>query len=191
VLAEGFKTTALALNKAYRRRRYMNKIIICLLALTVVFISGVKSSAEELKIGYVDFFEVYNEYGKTKDYEKKLAEKKEVEEKKLDKKKSEIEKMQSKQNLLKDEERQKEQEKIMKAVKEYKELEWQIFTDLKKERDEKRKELIEDITNIIQEYAKDKGFDLILYKNAILYGHKSIDLTSEILKLVNRRYKGK
>ena len=79
----------------------------------------------------------------------------------------------------------------MQAVKDYKEMEWEIFTDLKKERDEKRKELIEDINGVIEEYAKDNGFDLIFYENAILYGQKSIDVTSQVLKLINSRYSGR
>lgn len=169
----------------------MRRLYICLGTFTMAFFLCFASSAKELKMGYVDFFKVYNDYEKTKDYEKKLEEKKSIEEKKLDGKKSEIETMQNKQNLLKDEEKEKAKEQMMSALKGYKELEWQIFTDLKKERDEKRKELIEDITTVIEEYAKNNGFDLILYENAILYGQKTMDITSGIATLVNQRYKKK
>jgi Skp family chaperone for outer membrane proteins len=144
---------------------------------------------QEIKIGYVDIFEVFNEYKKTKDYDGELEARKKAEEKKLDKKKEEIEKMQDKLSLLKEDEQDKEKEKITDYLKEYRELERQIFTDLKKERDEKMKEIVEDIDKVIKEYAIREGLDLVINENAILYGSKGMDITSEILRQVNEKYK--
>ena len=167
----------------------MKKTIVSLLALAFIFTMVQPSFAKDLKIGYVDFFQVYNDYKKTKDYEQILETKKAKEEKKLKGKKDEIEKMKNKLNLLKEEEKNKEREKIVKVMREYEELKWQIFTDLKKERDEKRKEIVEDMDAVIKEYAKKHGFDLILHKNAILYGRNNMEISAEILKIVNSRYK--
>jgi outer membrane protein len=167
----------------------VKKYIIFLISLGTLFSFSLNCFGKELKIGYVDIFKVFNEYEKTKDYDKMLEEKKEKEEKKLDKKKEEIEKLQDKLALLKKEEQDKQRVAIAQAVKEYRQLEREILTDLKKERDEKMKEIIDDINKVIKEYAKKEGFDLIINENAILYGEEVMDITSEILRIVNQRYK--
>ena len=56
----------------------------------------IKCFAQNLKIGYVDVFEVFREYEKTKDYDKILENKKKAKEKELEKKRNEIKKMQDK-----------------------------------------------------------------------------------------------
>lgn len=144
---------------------------------------------KDLKIGYVDIFKIFNEYKKTEDYDKKLEKKKNEAEKKLDEKKETIKKIQGKLSLLKDKEREKEEQKISKEVESYRELERKAFVDIKKERDEKMKEIVEDINKIVEEYAKKHGYDLIVNENAILYGDKVMDITTDILKISNQKYK--
>ena len=145
--------------------------------------------AEEMKVGFVDVFEVFNEYEKTKDHDAKLEKRKEEAEKQLDKKKEEIEKLQGKLSLLKEKEKAKEEEKISKMIEEYRELERKSFTDIKKERDESMQVIVEDIDKVVADYAKKNGYDLILNENVILYGNKAMDITSEILKISNKKYK--
>ena len=147
--------------------------------------------AEELKVGFVDVFEVFNDYEKTKDYDEKLEVKKEKAEKQLDKKKEEIEKLQGKLSLLKEKEKAKEEEQISQKIEEYRELERKSFTDIKKDRDESMKAIVEDIDKIVAAYAKENGYDLILNENVVLYGNKSMDITSDILKISNKKYKKK
>jgi outer membrane protein len=162
---------------------------IALIGIILFLFINLNLFCEELKIGYVDIFEVFNEYEKTKDYDKILEEKKASEKKKLDEKEEKIKKMQDKLLILSGDAQDKQREKISKAMEEYKDLRRQIFADLKKERDEKMMEIIEDINKTIEEYAKKEEFDLIINENAILYGKKSMDITSEILKRVNEKYK--
>lgn len=165
----------------------MKKVVILILVTGLTFpMYGV---AKDLKIGYVDILKIFNEYQKTKEYDKMLEEKKSAKEKELEQKKEEIREMQDKLELLKDKEQEKEREKITKAAGEYRELERQFILDLKKERDEKMKEIINDINRVIEDYGSQKGFDLIINKGAILYGRKGIDLTETILKIVNQKYK--
>ncbi len=163
------------------------------LALGLCFIGSAIVYGKDLKVGYADIVKVFNDYQKTKDYEKILDEKKKKkeEESKLEEKKNEIIKMQDKLELLKDKEKEQQKEKIKKAVNEYRDLEAQIYSDLKKESDEKMKEIIDDINNAISNYAKSKGFDLILNKSAILYGKEGIDVTESVLKKLNEGYKAK
>jgi outer membrane protein len=147
--------------------------------------------AKELKIGYVDIFEVFNEYEKTKDYDKNLEKKKDEQMKKLDEKKAELEKLQNKLSVLKKEEQEKKKDELAKLIQEWRTLERQILTDLRKEKNEKMEEIIGDINNVIKDYAQKNNFDFIINGSALLFGNKSLNITADILKLVNEKYKKK
>lgn len=169
----------------------MKKICSFLLVLAIAVSFSFPCFSENLKIGYVDIFKVFNEYGKTKEYDKKLEEKKSNVEKTLEEKKVIIEKLQNQMSLLKEDKKAKEEEKLKKEIQAYRELEREAFTDIKKERDEKMKSIVEDIDKVVDDYAKENGFDLVVNSNAILYGAKTMDITSQILSISNKKYKAK
>jgi outer membrane protein len=160
-------------------------VFIAILGLIVPF----TSFSQEIKIGYVNALEVYDKYTKTEDYDKVLEEKRIKEEEKLLKKKDEIEKMQSKLSLLKEDEQKKKQEEIAVAVNEFRTLEREIYIDLKKERDERMQELFEDINVVIKDYAQKNNFTLVLNETIVLYGQDTMDVTEDILNLMNEGYK--
>lgn len=163
----------------------MKKCFIFLVAFFVMCSFCSVSFAKEIKIGYLNFLEVFNEYKKTKDYDETLNKKAEVKEKELKVKESEIEKMQSKLNVLKDKEKEKEQKNVEKAAQEFLQLKRQSLIDLKKEKDEKMKEIIEDIDKAIKDYSKKNNFDLVVHGSAVLYGDSAMDITQDILKIIN------
>jgi len=165
----------------------MKKVIVGLVAAGLLFSFSGVSFAKELKIGYVDVFKVFDEYNKTKEYDKTLEEKKTAEEKKLEGKRQEIEAIQKKIDVLKDKEQEKEKAKLAEEMKAYRDMEKDSFVNLKKERDDKMKEIIDDIDKIIKDYAARNGYDFILNENTILYGDKNLSLTAEILKIVNEK----
>ena len=167
----------------------MRKILSLLVVVSLLLAMPGVSFAKELKIGYVDIFEVFNEYNKTKEYDKVLEKEKGKEEKKLEKKKGEIEKLQNKLSLLNESEQTKEVAKLENAVRDYRETERSAFVDLRKQRDEKMKEIIEDIDVVVKDYAKKNKFDLVINENAVLYGINAFDITAQILKEVNSRYR--
>jgi len=169
----------------------MRKVVGCLLVLVVALSLSFSCFAKDLKIGYVDIFKVFNDYDKTKGYDTKLEAKKKAAEKKLEAKKVLIEKMQQKLSVLKESQKKAEEEKIRKEVQAYQELNREAFVDIKRERDEKMKEIIDDINAVIKEYAKKNGFDLVINQSSILYGDTGMDVTSEILKISNQKYKKK
>lgn len=167
----------------------MKKYLVLLIAVGLCGSFLFTCLAGDLKIGYVDIFEVFNEYDKTKDYDKKLEKKKEKVEKDLNVKKEAIKKLQNKLSVVKKEDREKEEEKLNKEIQGYREAERKAMTDIKKERDKKMKNIIEDINKIIRDYAKKNGFSLIVNENAVLYGEKVMDITSEVLRISNQKYK--
>jgi outer membrane protein len=169
----------------------MKKLSIFVLVLGLVISSQSVCFSKELKIGYVNVFKVFNEYAKTKEYDEKLEKNKKEAEKKLEAKKETIEKLQNKLSLLKEKERSSEEEKMKKEITEYRETERKALIDIKKERDEKMKEIIEDINKVVEDYAKKNKFDLVVNESSVLYGDKAMDITSDIMKLANKQYKSK
>jgi outer membrane protein len=169
----------------------MKKLVLIIVAICVFGLLSPQASAKEIKIGYVNFMQVYNDYQKTLEYDTKLEAEKTKIEKKLDVKKKTIEKIQKKLSVLNDKEKAKEKGKIEKEIKEFREIERKAFIDIKKQRDEKMKEIFEDVSAIVKEYANKKGYDLILDQPAILYGDKAMDVTADILKIANKKYKKK
>ena len=167
----------------------MRRILSLLVVVSLLLTMPASSFAKELKIGYVDIFEVFNEYKKTKEYDKVLEKEKGIEEKKLERKKGEIEKLQNKLSLLNESEQIKERGKLEDAVRDYRETERSAFIDLRKQRDEKMKEIIEDIDAVVKDYAKKNKFDLVINENAVLYGINTFDITAQVLKEVNSRYR--
>jgi Skp family chaperone for outer membrane proteins len=87
--------------------------------------------------------------------------------------------------VLKEKEKEKEQQKVEKAAQEFMQLKRQSLVDLKKEKDEKMKEIIEDIDKAIKDYSKKNNFDLVVHGSAVLYGNNSMDITQDILKIIN------
>ena len=81
----------------------MKKLSIVVLALLLLATFSSVSFARDLKLAYVDVFGLFNEYEKTKEYDKALEKRKSLKEKELESEKKKIEKMQNKLSLLKNE----------------------------------------------------------------------------------------
>ncbi|MCF7871136.1 MAG: OmpH family outer membrane protein [Candidatus Omnitrophica bacterium] len=167
----------------------MRKFLGIFLVAMAAFSFSICGFAENLKIGYVDTIEVFNEYQRTKDQDQQLEKKKEIIQEKLDTKEKEIEKIQSRLEVLKEDQKEKEREKLQTKMQEYRELRQKEFTDIKKERDEMMKKIVDDIDQVIKGYGKENKYDFILNGNSVLYGTKANNLTSKVIKIINKNYK--
>lgn len=141
------------------------------------------------KIGYVDLSSTFDKYQKTKVYDDALASVQGVKEKELEKITGEIKAIEDKMSLLSEKEKTAKQQEMEEKNKNLKEMSQQIALDLRKERDEKLKEILQDIEKIIQSYAQKNGFDFILNDRVLLYGAASADVTQDIVDLLNGGYK--
>ncbi|MDD4908927.1 MAG: OmpH family outer membrane protein, partial [Candidatus Omnitrophica bacterium] len=61
-------------------------------------------------------------------------------------------------------------------------------TELRKDRDEKMKEILKDIEKAVSEYAKKEGFTLVLNDRVLVYQDKSMDITEPVLKILQGYY---
>lgn len=173
------------------------RMIRCFLSLPLVLAAGMMgvgagpAAAEEStagsvrKIGVVDLNRVFKEYGGTQATEsqlEKLAREKQAEGKKMA---DEIQRMWDELALMNEEGRGKQREAIDQKRKGLAEFDQQTREQLRGEREQAIDKLLKEIEGIVTSYAKQNEYDLILTDRAALYFVGGIDVTNEILKILN------
>jgi Skp family chaperone for outer membrane proteins len=155
---------------------------------TVAFLvtAQVPSFAKEYKIGYVDLAKVFDEYSKTKDSEKVLADKGKVKEEDRKKMIDEIRKLRDEQTLLSEKGKAEKQAVIDEKIAKLQDFDRKVREELMKERNDMLGGILKDIEKIVTDYSKETGYDVILNSRMLLYGKEDLDLTAEILKRLNK-----
>ena len=167
------------------------KIIKTLLIVTFFLINFQKSNAE---IPYfVDFKYILNESNagkKAQDYLKS----------KLN---NGIKKLKDQETKLQDEEKKIIQQKKLISPEEYKKKvadlrnkvsslqkeRNKLLENISKERSKARGELLKNLNPILKEYMKEKNIRMIVDKKSILLADENLDLTDEIIKILNKKLK--
>ena len=167
----------------------MRKIV----ALTVVamfvasmFFGVAQAAAKEYKIGYVDLAKVFDEYKKTKDSEKGLEAKGKAKEADRNKMIEELRKLKDEQALLSEKAKSEKQLIIDNKIKALQDFDKTTRDELVKERNDMLALILKDIENVVSEYSKTNGYDLILNSRMLLYGGEQYDLTKEISSRLNK-----
>lgn len=141
------------------------------------------------KIGSVDVGKLFDEYPKTKEFDKDLELKASAYEKDRDARISEIKQLQDKLNLLSDQEKDKKQKELEDKIKSTRELTLSKEADLKKERDDKLKDVLKDIENAVQQYAQKEGYTMVFNDRVLVYNNKTGDITAKVLEMLQAGYK--
>lgn len=153
----------------------------------LIILEGSCYAAE--KLAYVDLSRLFSEYNKTKDYDKVLGDKQTTVETEWEKKAGEVKQLQDKMNLLSEKEKESKKTDLENRVKSLKEFERQKQADLRKEQDEKMKEILKDIENTVKQYAEKEGYDLVFNDRVLVYQTKAMDITDKIIGMLNKDYK--
>jgi outer membrane protein len=170
-------------------KRGLNLVIAALFIWTALSFPLPSYAAE--KLGYVDLSRLFDEYGKTKDYDKVLEEKQKLYESERDAKVKEIKGLQDKYNLLSEKEKEKQRDSLEKKVQSYQQSDQQKQTDLRKERDEKIKEILKDIEEAIRQYAEKENYTFVFNDRVLVYQDKSLDITDKISDILAKSYTAK
>ena len=150
-------------------------------------LAGVSFAAE--KFAYVDLSRTFSEYIKTKEYDKALSDKENVYSAEREKKVNEIKQFQDKMNLLSDKEKEAKKADMDSKVKTFQDYDRQKQTDLRKEQDEKMKEILKDIEDAVKQYSEKEGYTLVFNDRVLVYQNKSLDITDKIVGILNKSYK--
>ncbi|HBR14885.1 MAG TPA: hypothetical protein DD723_04990 [Candidatus Omnitrophica bacterium] len=168
-----------------------NQIVLGVVLVSMLFFTGGNVSAEKTdkKIGYVDLSKLFDEYEKTKEYDKVLETKTKEFEAERNAKIEKIREVQGKVGLLADEEKKKTEEEMEKLKADLLEFDRQKKTDLTKERNEKIREILLEIEKIVSDYAEKEKYSVILNDRVLIFGDPSMNVTEDVLKVLNDKSK--
>ena len=165
------------------------KYFIGIILITLTFFSS-QLGAAELKVGVLDLQRIMMESNEGKKVDSSLKTKHAEMQKDLDKKQQELVDMKNdieKQSLMLSmdakEDRQKEFEK---KQRELAYLAQDMNEEMNKFRTEAQNELLKLIVGVVETIAKDKKFDMITERRTLLYFSESLDITSEVIKELNK-----
>lgn len=152
-------------------------------------ICGSAQAAE--KLGYVSIEKVGDAYLKAKDYMKVLEDKEATYSGEIDKKRNEVKQFQDKMNMLSEKEKEAKSGELETKIKALQELAKQKQSDLRKEQLDKTIELSKDIKEAITKLAEKEGFTIIFDAAALAYQPKGMDVTDQVIDILNKGYKVK
>ena len=167
----------------------MRKVLAVVIITVFSFLSLGRVHAAGEKIGSVDVGKLFDEYEKTKEYSKGLEQKASSYEKERDVKISEIKQLQDKLNLLTEAEKEKQQKDLEDKVKAARDFTLTRETDLKKEGDDRLKEVAKDIEEATSQFAKKEGYTMIFNDRVFAYSNKASDVTDKVLETLQANYK--
>ncbi len=163
--------------------------------LLIVFIFFVISNScfAENKIVYLDVNLLLNESIVGQNLNKKLKEinnKNITEFKKIETNiKKEDDDLLKKKNILSEEEYEKEIALLKKKYKSFQNLMKEKNLELNKLKDESAKLILKNINEIISEYSAQNSISMIVEKKSIIIGKSELNITNDILDLLNKKIK--
>ncbi len=167
----------------------MSKKFISFVVVILIFFLGTNLFAQE-KIAFIDLNFVYSNSKIGKKMIKEISNKQENINKdfkdfqnKLDKEK---EKLLSQKNVLAEDEYKKKIIALEQDLKKYNEIISKKRKDLIDYQNKSKNEFIKKLQSTLQKYASENSLSLILRKEQILIGSNQLDVTKDILELVNK-----
>tara|TARA_B100000035_G_C20952436_1_gene532565 strand:+ start:639 stop:1145 length:507 start_codon:yes stop_codon:yes gene_type:complete len=167
----------------------MSKKFLSLIVSVILFFSFSNASAQE-KIAFIDLNFVYANSKIGKKIIKEIDSKRKNISKdfkefqnKLD---NEKKKLLAQKNVLAKEEYQKKLSDLENNLKKYNEIISKKNKDLMDYQNKSKNEFVSKLQSTLEKYAKENSISMILRKDQILIGANSLDVTKDILNLVNK-----
>ena len=169
----------------------MKKIRSLVSFVLIIFFSANISLAYAEKIVYIDMDQIMqiskagkDAISKINDQKKKDVSKFQKIEKEL---KSKEEDLITKKNVISSEEFNKKLEKLSKEINNYRTLRQEAIDLSTKSRLNASADFAEKIKPILADYASENNIDMIIQKKNIIMGKTDLDITNEILKIVDKK----
>ena len=153
--------------------------------------SAVSTPSSETKIGVVNANKVFLESSQVvaarADFKKKFeGREKEVNEAQKDLQKA-FEAFNKNSPTMKPEEKKAEEQKIIDQQKKLQEMQINLQNDVNEAQEKVFKEFQKKFEEVVSKIAASKGLDLVLIKVAVAYNRPGLDITDEVLKVVNSK----
>jgi outer membrane protein len=150
------------------------------------------AAAADLKIGYIVTPKLLGETKLGKESSAKLKAKAEAAEKSFAKDVQELKKMQEdiikRGSVLNDEEKAKLGEQFELKNREVKRKKEDAQREFDKSRQTIENEMMTKFRTVIEKFAKDNGYDLVLDAGTLLYISSKADVTNEVIQLADKSY---
>jgi len=153
------------------------------------FYSGLSFGQSGEKVGFVDLSKAFDEYQKTKDFDRSLEKKGDSKQKEREKIVEDIRRMRDEVELLNEKARTRKESEIEDKIRSLQEFDQATKAELTKERDDMVRDILKEMNDVIQEYGASNSYSIILNDRVLLFGNKGLDLTDDIIKILNRNYK--
>ena len=160
-----------------------------ILILLASFVAPSFSAAGKERFATVDIGKIFDEYEKTKKYDGQFQTEGKAKQEERDAIVHEIRRLRDEQALLAEDARREKQDAIDNKMKELEKFDEEVRKTLGEKRNTAVREVFQDIENVMTQYGERKGYDFIFNDRALLYRNKSFDVTEDILKELNERYK--
>ncbi len=157
----------------------------------MVFLCGGAYADKGIKLGYVDLSRLFDEYYKTKDYDKVLEAEHGQIEKERNAKIDKIRDAQGKLGALAEAKKKELEQDIEKMKNEIMQFDQEKTEDLTKKRNEKIREILLEIEKVVSDYAGKENYSMILNDRVLIFGNKTLDVTEDVLKILNGNKAGK
>jgi outer membrane protein len=167
----------------------MKRVGICLFAFIAGLIFCTAQAKAADKFAYVDLSRIFSEYSKTKDFDKTLGDKQNAYTAERDKKINELKQMEEKLNLLSDKEKETKRPEFEAKVRDFDQFRRQKETDLRKEQDEKMREVLKDIEETVKQIAEKDGYTMVFNDRVLVYQNKTMDISDRVVEILNKGIK--
>lgn len=147
------------------------------------------SYAQEARLGFINLKKILDNYEKVKDGEGQLVKEAEEKNKQREKLVKEIKGLREKIDLLKDKQKEKQQQELEAKVKKLQDFTYQSHTNLRQRRDEKLREIMKEVKDVIETYGQSRNYNIIFDDTLLFYKDQGMDVTGDIIKMLNQRYK--
>ena len=162
-------------------------VLLSLIVATTLVIPTNLAAKDVSKVAYIDLAKIFDQYSKTRNSDKDLEEEWEGKKGEIEKMKEEIIKLKDELALLSESAKEKKQENIDRKIRELQDFTKEAKDELTSERNEMVRMILSDIDSVIVEYGKTNSYDLILNERILLYHDDTLDLTDEIIKILNAK----
>ena len=146
------------------------------------------AQAAEDKIGTVDLARVFDEYQKTKEFDKNLEAKGAAKQADRDQRVAEVKKMRDEAELLSAKAKEEKQAAIDEKIKALQDFDRTTRDALRKERDGMVRDILKEIEVVIQDFGKAQGYGYIFNDRVLVFKSEQNDLTPQVIKVLNDNY---
>ena len=163
------------------------------LILLVIFFNSISSLSNANNIAYVNLDSILQNSNLGKKTLIKIDQKKSIEQKKINEREDNIKllevEIKNKQNIISQDEFNKELSKLKKSINEFQSYKKQVYNNFEKLKNDEIIIFFNQINPYIQDYLSKNSIDILFNNKNIVIGKDSLDITDKLINIINKGIK--